>query len=96
MPAALKGAAGFFHRGLVYQLRLTPVSMVPNTSTPLALPELLEELGMVPEQALSAIAATVAARVSHLRIVHLLARKQRGPCFMVALGGCPLVSGGYA
>ena len=70
--------------------------MVPNTSTPLALPELLEELGMVPEQALSAIAATVAARVSHLRIVHLLARKQRGPCFMVALGGCPLVSGGYA
>ena len=66
------------HLGLVYQVRVTPVSMVPNTSTPLALPELLEELGMVPEQALSAIAATVAARVSHLRIVHSLPASSAG------------------
>ena len=72
-----------------------PVSTVPKTSTPLELPELLEELGMVPEQALSASVATVAARVSHLRIVHLLARNQRGPCTMVACGPSPPGMGGY-
>ena len=50
-----------------YQVRLIPVSTVPKTSTPLALPE-LDEDGMVPEQAVSASVAAAAARVSHLRI----------------------------
>ena len=53
--------------------------MTPKTSTPLALPALLEdEAGMVPEQAASASVAAAAAAVSHLRIVHLLARTLRG------------------
>ena len=60
-------------------MRLTFASMTPKTSTPLALPALLEdEDGMVPEQAASASVAAAAAAVSHLRIVHLLARKLRG------------------
>ena len=60
-------------------MRLTFASMTPKTSTPLALPALLEdEDGMVPEQAASASVDTAAAAVSHLRIVHLLARKLRG------------------
>ena len=60
-------------------MRLTFASMTPKTSTPLALPALLEdEDGMVPEQAASASVAAAAAAVSHLRIVYLLARKLRG------------------
>ena len=73
-----------------------PVSTVPKTSTPLELPELLEELGMVPEQALSASVAMVAARVSHLRIVLSLPAIRAGHGHMVARWPCPSVTGGYA
>ncbi len=60
-------------------MRLALASITPKTSTPLALPELLEdEAGMVPEQAASASVAAAVAAMSHLRIVHLLARKLRG------------------
>ena len=60
-------------------MRLTLASMTPKTSTPLALPALLEdEDGMVLEQAASASVAAAVTTVSHLRIVHLLARKLRG------------------
>lgn len=53
--------------GKAYQVRLMPVSTVPKTSTPVELLG-LEELGMVPEQAVSASVAAAAARVSHLRM----------------------------
>ena len=60
-------------------MRLMFVSITPKTSIPLALPVLVEEEdGMVPEQATSASVAAAVAAMSHLRIVHLLARKLRG------------------
>ena len=80
----------------VYQVRVTPVSIVPNTSTLLEPPELDEVVGMVPEQALSASVAAAAAMVSHLRIVHHLARTESEPWPMVAGRAFPAHDGGYA